>query len=384
MGNIGDPLTEGSIPAVGTSGTTYASELNDFLTEVKDRLEALVPKTSLDDGALDMNGYPVQNASYVGLADQAEAPTTPSNSFQAYNGNVYWVNTGGAVQLTDGTGFNLSLAGTITGDYGGVNPAQFRFVDADQEYYAYDDYGGGAWARVWARNFDIAAGATSAFRVRLAYGGGSSYTLTLPATLPASTSFVGLTSSGTLTTGATFTDSITMTGNIVVTGAISATSDVTGGDLKYTTAQKILIPAACAIDVQGASHTKVDGGTASGGGANGTFVAWELGNNTDPLSYPVTVREGDHITQFVVYLQKSSSNTSTITAKLYYYDATNDSTGVVATVSNNLNAPGSTTLTSGTFNQSVTDNLSFTIKVSSTGDAASERVYHAAVYVKRP
>lgn len=203
MGSIGDSLPEGDIPAVGTSGTTYASELNLFLTEVKARLEAKVPKASLAAGALDQNGSAVQNTSYVGIQNAAGAPTTPSNSLQAFGGNLYWINTGGAVQITSGTTLNTSLVGGITGDYGGANPAQFRFVDADQEYYAYDDFAGGAWARLWAKNFDLAAGPTSSNRLRMAFGGGASYTLTFPTAVPASDAYVVMGSSGGLSTSTT-------------------------------------------------------------------------------------------------------------------------------------------------------------------------------------
>lgn len=198
MGDIGTTITSGSIPAVGTAGTTYASNLNLFLTEVKARLESKVPRTSLADGDLDLNGYDITNALTVGFSPQASTPTTPNNSIQVYNNELWWVGSGGVVQITNGAVLNAAALGGITGDYGGANPAQFRFVDTDQEFYAYDDFAGGAWARVWARNFDLAANNTGNTRVRFEFDGGSSYTLTVPDAAPASTSVVTMDSTGKL------------------------------------------------------------------------------------------------------------------------------------------------------------------------------------------
>lgn len=201
MGNIGDTITQ-TIPTVGSSGTAYATNVDLFLTEVKARLEAKVPRSSLADGLLDMNGNPIANVSYAHISNGLAAPTTPTNSLQAYLGNLYWVNTGGAVQITSGTSLNTASLGGITGDYGGSNPAQFRFVDVDQEYYAYDNYSTGAWAYLWARGIDIAAAATGVNRVRMVYGGAGSYTLTLPPAAPASTSLLKMSSAGAVTTAA--------------------------------------------------------------------------------------------------------------------------------------------------------------------------------------
>lgn len=300
MGNIGDTISA-TIPAVGSAGTTYATNINLFLTEVKNRLEALVPRASLAAGDLDLDGDALQNADYVLLAAQSGAPTTPTGSLQRYNNDLYWINNAGAVQITSGSTLNTSLVGGITGDYGGANPAQFRFVDADQEYYAYDDYAGGAWARVWAKNFDIAAGATSSVRARLAFGGGSSVTYTLPSSAPVSTSYLTMDSSG----------------NITTSGAVSTT---------VTLHAAISAPAANSFSTP---HT-----------FNGDD--WTLGNNAAvPIYFPLSVPIGKTITGFTVGIIKNSDSTNTITASLFRR-ATGTGSGAVAGVStatNNDNAP---------------------------------------------
>lgn len=188
---IGDTITQ-AIPTVGTLGTGYATAVNAFLTEVKTRLESKVAFSSLlASGTLDMLGKPLANAQYVSFASQGVVPSgSPSGRFEYYNGEMYVVTAAGAVQLTSAGALSVTSAGGIGGDYGGANPAQVRFVDADERYDFYDDFSLGEWGYVRALGVDIAGGVTSAVRARLAYGGVGSYVLTLPATLPAANTSV--------------------------------------------------------------------------------------------------------------------------------------------------------------------------------------------------
>lgn len=245
MPNIGEPMTSGTIPAVGTSGTSYATTINAFLTEVKQRLEAKIPMSSLLTGALDMGNNAVSNVSNLHLSTAAAAPTTPNSSIQQFGGNLYWVSPSGAVQITDGAALNAAGIAGITGDYGGGNPAQFRFVDADKTYYAYDDFAGAAWAYIRTRGIEITGGLTSAVRARIDWAGSGSYTLTLPAALPASQVILQVTAGGQLTASNTLPADTHITlsgtgrikhgdyimakgldGSIVTTGTLSAGIDV--------------------------------------------------------------------------------------------------------------------------------------------------------------
>lgn len=314
MGDIGTAISSGSIPSVGTAGTTYASNLNLFLTEVKARLEAKVPRTSLADGALDLNGEPVQNADYLGMAEQGGTPTTPTGSLQRYDNNLWWINDGGAVQITDGTSLNTALLGGITGDYGGVNPAQFRFVDADQTYYAYDDYAGGAWGKLWARHFDVAAGATSSNRARIAYGGAGSYTITLPPAAPASTKALVMSSSGDITADTTFPFTL---------NTVRVTQST----------ERFYQVASCAMHASG-THTYDPSGL------------WLLGNSsTDIVAIPITlIAETDRIVEVGCYIKKNSDATNTITMRLVSIGSTGTRT-TIGTDTNATNAGGEDLLT---------------------------------------
>lgn len=195
MANIGDPVTQ-PIPTVGTTGTAYATQINAFLTEVKTRFEAKIPMASILIGTLDMTNNGITNAQYLKLQAQAASPTSPTGSLQNFGGDLFWISPIGPFQITVGGALNAAALAGITGDYGGANPAQFRFVDVDQEYYAYDDFAGGAWAYITALGMDIRGGATSAFRARTLYAGTVNYTTTLPPTLPGSQVLMQWTAAG--------------------------------------------------------------------------------------------------------------------------------------------------------------------------------------------
>lgn len=196
MSTIGDPMTS-TIPAVGNSGTAYATDVNTFLAEVQTRLETPLAMSSLLATELDMANNPVTNAEYVLL--YPNTGTIPTSSLFSSDGNLWWQSSSGPAQLTVGSTLNAAALGGITGDYGGANPAQLRYVDADTIYYFYDSFAGLAWAGIKALTVDIAAGSTSTFRARLAFGGAASYTLTLPAAVPAVTSLVQMSNAGALT-----------------------------------------------------------------------------------------------------------------------------------------------------------------------------------------
>src|SRR5688572_8381206 len=102
---IGDPITQ-PIPPVGTSGTQYATEVNEFLEEVKERLEDQIPVSALLPGPLDMLNNPIDNVQYVHLYEQGVTPVTPSGSLQRFNGDLWWISLSGAVQITDGAAVN--------------------------------------------------------------------------------------------------------------------------------------------------------------------------------------------------------------------------------------------------------------------------------------
>ena len=165
--SIGDPFTA-TIPSVGALGTDYASDLNDLLEEIVDRLDVAVPVGSIApaDSALDMNNQAVQSASYVSFYEQADAPSGAPFGRLVYHGSeMYAVTPGGVVKITDSGGLNLAATGGFGGDYG-TGPESANFVNATETYEFYDDAAATQWALLKARGIDI-IDETAGFRTRL-------------------------------------------------------------------------------------------------------------------------------------------------------------------------------------------------------------------------
>lgn len=333
VSSIGSSVTQ-AIPTVGEAGTSYATKIVAFLTEVKSRLEAKLPVTSILAGILDMANNAIQNLAYIGLYERVSTPTTPVGSLQRYQNNLWYVSNSGAFQVTNGAALNYTSLKGFTGDYGSPNPAEAKFVDSTTRYDMYDDQSGGIWAYVRGRGFDVAGGATSANRVRIDWAGSSSYSLTLPAAAPGSTVAVQMASSGALTASSTFAAPLTAT------------------DFKYTTAQTLCIPA-CAV--QGTI-----GHTFQGAG-------WALGTATTFLWYPIPVRTGEVIGSWTLYLNKTSAS-GTITASLGEVDsATLASTLVGVAQTNSANNPGAISLTQGSLAKTAAANKTYVVVVQGGG-----------------
>lgn len=164
---IGDPF-DTDVPAVGASGTAYASDINDLLDEIVARLEDEVPVSSIADAdaALNMNNQAVQSLSYAGFYEQESAPSgAPYNRLSVHGDELYYVSAGGVVQITDSGGLNAAALGGFGGDYGS-GPESADFVNATETYEFYDDAAQSQWALLKSRGLDI-VDETSGYRTRL-------------------------------------------------------------------------------------------------------------------------------------------------------------------------------------------------------------------------
>lgn len=164
---IGDPF-DTDVPAVGASGTAYASDINDLLDEIVVRLEAEVPVSSIADAdaALNMNNQAVQSLSYAGFYEQDAAPSgAPYNRLSVHGDELYYVSAGGVVQITDSGGLNAAALGGFGGDYGS-GPESADFVNATETYEFYDDAAQSQWALLKSRGLDVVDEA-SGYRTRL-------------------------------------------------------------------------------------------------------------------------------------------------------------------------------------------------------------------------
>jgi hypothetical protein len=328
MGDIGSVMTDRTIPAVGSSGTAYATSITAFLTEVRQRLEDSIPLSSLEMSALDMANNEITNVNYLRLYEQDDAPTTPVGSLQRFGNNLYWISASGAVQLTDGADINVAGTGGITGDYG-AGPEQFRYVDADSTFYAYADYAGGEWARVWARSFDVAGDATGTERIRITWAGtGSSYTLTLPAAVPAAPALLQMDASGNVTASNTLTE------------------DIIADDFRHTDAHGITYGPASFLDVQNDHLLTFAGSLAP--------AHWAIQNSIEPLVLPLALKEGDVLTSYTVYWNKASVATDTLKSQIWASRMFTSVTEVAQTVLSQTSVASPGLTTTGTSSLSIT------------------------------
>lgn len=334
---IGDSMTATPIPAVGESGTSYASKIVAFLTEVKARLEAKVPMSSLLPGAFDLSNNQLSNAKYLGLYEQVSLPTTPVGSFQRYGGEAYYVSPSGAVRITNAGSLDVVSVNGISGDY--AAPAEFKYVLADLEYYAYSDTGAAPkkWARVAAQGYDIYGTLQSTTRVRLAWAGGSSYTLTVPTAVPARTLLLQMDSSGNVTPDDTARV-------LHIPGMMSFSSGM------------------LAID----SGHRVNAGTST-------------------VLYPISLPEGSIISAYKVYLKKNSDGSNSWSARLRKIDDTSSTdTALGSGVSTSANNPGFTSLT-----ESVTETIpagtgvQHYLKLSFSGLTNNDEAYQVEITYKQ-
>lgn len=183
MGSIGTPFAP-PFPFVGQSGPTFATRIIDIFTEMKLRLEAQLPISSLDlSSNLNMQGAQILNAGYLTLANVGSAPgASPVNRLTAFSGDLYYVSPSGAIQITTAGTLNAAAVGGIIGDYGGAFPAKFRYDLANARFDAYQDFANNILSDIRAFGFEIAAGPTSGIFLTLRWGGASNKTYTFPAT----------------------------------------------------------------------------------------------------------------------------------------------------------------------------------------------------------
>ena len=354
--SIGDTITD-PIPPVSTAGTGYASQLVAFLTEVKARLEAKVPLTSLLIGALDMANNALTNVASVGLYESALEPSTPVGSLQRFNNDLWYVSDAGAFALTSGASLDVSSVAGIGGDYGSPNPAMLKFVDADKTYYFYDDEPAGEWGYIRARYVEVAGGLTSANRVRIDWTAGTSYTLSLPAAVPGA--------------GARTMLSLDENGDILQTGNI--TTSVTATHF-YNTAEETIV-----YSVRNNGLNTTTGSLGAGAGSITSSDNYEFSLPSLPV--------GSVITSWSVAGTKTTSNANTMTTQMYKKAFNGSTTALGSAQTNSQNAPGTITPmgeASVTFTLSTDEYFLFTFSSSAFAGGGVEHLSDLKITITHP
>lgn len=178
---------------------------------------------------LTIAGYALTNVGKTAFTAVAALASGSKTLFvSSANNELYWrSNAGTNVQLTSGSSINTSLVGGIGGDYSTVG-ADLDYSDAAKTYTHKIETG--TWARVASGPVRIYEYNTSesvyvehAIDAALA----SSYTVTWPAAVPASTAIVQITSAGVVSFSNTIVNHLVMTVDKNIT--LSGTGDVSHG-----------------------------------------------------------------------------------------------------------------------------------------------------------
>lgn len=196
-------------PTLGADSGTWDDKINAAfaLVDAHDHTSGkgvLIATAAIGINAdLSMAGYGLTSLSKLTFST-ISAPSTGSKNLyvSSADNELYWrTNSGTNVKLTNGASINTTLVGGIVGDYSSVG-AEIAFEDADQQYTLKTQTD--KWARLKTGPVRIHEYNTAdvvyvehAAAAALA----SSYTVTWPAALPASTQPMQISSSGAVTFG---------------------------------------------------------------------------------------------------------------------------------------------------------------------------------------
>lgn len=298
MPQIGQSLGA-TIPAIGTAGTTYATNINDALTAIVDACEAGV-STSVGltvDSDVDFDGNGITDASHLGLTNQASQPATAGFAY-IYN-NEWYLNDGlgNDVRITLNGALDASSVGGIGGDYGGGNPAAVSFNDANSKYTFTTDPGVYA-ALEFGTARHIAATSGNAVTVKAPDTLAGAYTAIWPPTIPGSgTQLLQITSTGAMS--CTAAPSVT---------SLTASAAVSGGSV--VTAEADARHAERTIVLNGYS------GAEDGSSCQLVSGVWST-TSTGTIGFTIALPVGSRLKSVSAFIRDTAS---TVNFKVFRYD----------------------------------------------------------------
>ena len=137
------PYMSFTLPVVGPNGTLgpeWATYLNTALSildshdHTSGQGRAITPSALNINSTLFMNNNQLSEIASLALESLTAKPTT-ANVIYDYDGDLYFNDkSANQIRLTEGGTINVAAVGTITGDYGGANPANVSFSALTQTY----------------------------------------------------------------------------------------------------------------------------------------------------------------------------------------------------------------------------------------------------------
>lgn len=278
------------LPIPGTTtGPTWATMLNTALAAVDGHNHspgygAQIPTSGLALNAdLPFNNYNLTLVRAARFKDAGGSLTGAADLGELYvgNGNLYYNNgSGQAIQITSGAGLNAASIGGIGGDY--TTSGASVFYTSSANYYTFQGTTSGSHGGIASGELSLYL-ATGTPNITLTPPPGllSTYTLTLPLTLPVSTQIVTIDATGAIAAAlAPDNSTLQMSGgvlsvkplgitasqiaNATVTGAKIASATVTGSNLAGATVTGSNLASATVTGANIASQTITAGNVANG------------------------------------------------------------------------------------------------------------------------
>lgn len=187
-------LTLPDVGAGGTVGTTWATYLNTALSAIDSHDHTSgsgnqIPSAGLDiDADLDFSDFGADNLGFVAFTARALKPT-PTLSLYAKGADLYFQDsTGTEVRITQDSALAGSSDGGFGGDYGDGDELA-TYSNATKTFSFMQDTSPAVPAKIYSSDISIGQATTAPNVITLKSPNSlaASYTLTLPAALPAST-----------------------------------------------------------------------------------------------------------------------------------------------------------------------------------------------------
>lgn len=226
-----------------TPGPTYATQQNTAM-DVIDAHDhtagngVLIPTAGIGvDADFPFNSFDATDVRSVRFDDHDSAlgESTDLGCTYVAGGNLFFNDSSGTqIQLTAGGALNAASIGGIGGDYS-TSTASVFYQSIDETFYFTSDTNTPADMNAGSVSVREPAVSTNAIKIKSATSLASSYDLTLPATVPASTKVLSMSSTGVLATGvasAVVTDDLAAQ---AVTAAKIANNTITSAQIANAT-----------------------------------------------------------------------------------------------------------------------------------------------------
>lgn len=287
----GSPLTS-TVPTPGvTAGPLYAEDVNDFLEELQDIVEARVTPAGMDissdlsflSGGTNYRAKDLKAASYENQASALSAATYPTSLyFSGIDGNLYANDASGRqVQITAAGAVNASTTGGITGSGYGASGVEVNWDSGSSAYLmkagsAADDY-----ASVICQSLLLQDGSGNSAEI-VTPSLSADKTWTLPSAYPAGNGYmVAMSTAGVLSTTTTPTFGTVTAGTVTSTGHVV----VSGTNLyKHGVRYRVISPHTAGLSSFNRNGAKISA-------ASGSATAY----------VPLNFDEGQHVSDVSVY-----------------------------------------------------------------------------------